>query len=132
MKFVDGKIQKIDGEEANIEITAHDVASAVMDGIEERTSLGRAIKVLRTVGDPIVQNIIDKLTKKKSLGNAIKKIIQAGGDGVQKKLGTIAGTTSLGTAYKTISFVVSGLSAKLRNYLGLKRAYVTLLLVVLS
>ena len=121
LKFVDGKIQKIDGEEANIEITAHDVASAVMDAIEKRTSLGKAIKVLRTVGDPIVQNIIDKLTKKKSLGNAIKKIIQSGGDSVQNKLRTIAGTTSLGVAYKTISFVVSGLSAKLRNYLGLKK-----------
>lgn len=121
LKFVDGKIQKIDGEEANIEITAHDVASAVMDAVEKRTSLGKAIKVLKLVGVPIVQNIIDKLTKKKSLGNAIKKIIQAGGDGVQRKLGTIAGTTSLGTAYKTISFVVSGLSAKLRNYLGLKK-----------
>ena len=121
LKFVDGKIQKIDGEEANIEITAHDVASAVMDAIEKRTSLGKAIKVLRAVGDPIVQNIIDKLTKKKSLGNAIKKIIQSGGDSVQNKLRTIAGTTSLGVAYKTISFAVSGLSAALRKFLGLKK-----------
>lgn len=121
LKFVDGKIQKIDGEEANIEITAHDVASAVMDAIEKRTSLGKAIKVLRTVGDPIVQNIIDKFTKKKSLGNAIKKIIQSGGDSVQNKLRTIAGTTSLGVAYKTISFAVSGLSAALRKFLGLKK-----------
>lgn len=121
LEFVDGKIQKIDGEEANIDIDADDNATAKMEKIKKNKNLGVAIKKLKENGSTIVEGIMGKLTKKKSLGNAIKKIIQSGGDSVQKKLGTIAGTTSLGTAYKTISFAVSGLTAKLRSFLGLKK-----------
>lgn len=93
LEFVDGKVQKIDDEDANVEIKANDGASGVMDKVEKR----------------------------KDLGVATKKIIQAGGRGVQNILKTIAGKTSLGTAYKTIGFVVSGLTKKLKNYLGLKK-----------
>lgn len=121
LEFVDGKIQKIDGEEANIDIDADDNATAKMEKIKKNKNLGVAIKKLKENGSTIVEGIMGKLTKKKSLGNAIKKIIQSGGDSVQRKLGTIAGTTSLGTAYKTISFAVSGLTAKLRSFLGLKK-----------
>lgn len=121
LEFVDGKIQKIDGEEANIDIDADDNATAKMEKIKKNKNLGVAIKKLKENGSTIVEGIMGKLTKKKSLGNAIKKIIQSGGDSVQRKLGTIAGTTSLGTAYKTISFVVSGLSGALRRFLGLKK-----------
>lgn len=121
LEFVDGKIQKIDGKKANIDIDADDNATAKMKKIKKDKNLGVATKKLKENGGVTVQSIMNKLSAKKSLGNAIKKIIQSGGDSVQKKLGTIAGTTSLGTAYKTISFVVSGLTAKLRNYLGLKK-----------
>ena len=93
LEFVDGKVQKIDDEDANVKIKANDTASAVMDEIE----------------------------KKKNLGEANKKITQTGGRGVQNILKTIAGKTSLGTAHKNISFAVSGVSKKLKNYLGLKK-----------
>ena len=93
LEFVDGKIQKIDKEDAKVGIGVIDKASAK----------------------------IAKIKKDKNLGVATKKITQSGGDGVQKKLKTIAGKTSLGTARKTISFAVSGLTKKLRNYLGLKK-----------
>ena len=93
LEFVDGKVQKIDDEDANVKIKANDTASAVMDEIE----------------------------KKKNLGEANKKITQTGGRNVKNILATIAGKTSLGTAHKNISFVVSGVSKKLKNYLGLKK-----------
>ena len=121
LEFVDGKIQKIDGEDANVKIKADDAASAVMDEVEKRKDLGEAMKKLEENGGGKVQSVIDKLTVKKNLGKANKKITQSGGDSVQKKLKTIAGKTSLGTAKKTISFAVSGLTKKLRNYLGLKK-----------
>ena len=121
LEFVDGKIQKIDGEDANVKIKADDAASAVMDEVEERKDLGEAMKELEENGGGKVQSVIDKLTVKKNLGKANKKITQSGGDSVQNKLKTIASKTSLGTAKKTISFAVSGLTKKLRNYLGLKK-----------
>lgn len=121
LEFVDGKIQKIDKKEAKVDIDADDNATAKMEKIKKNKNLGVAIKKLKENGSTTVEGIMGKLTKKKSLGNAIKKIIQSGGDSVQRKLGTIAGTTSLGTAYKTISFAVSGLTAKLRSFLGLKK-----------
>ncbi len=93
LEFVDGKIQKIDKKDAKVGIGVIDKASAK----------------------------IEKIKKDKNLGVATKKITQSGGDGVQKKLKTIAGKTSLGTARKTISFAISGLTKKLRNYLGLKK-----------
>lgn len=93
LEFVDGKVQKIDDEDANVEIKANDGASGVMDKVEKR----------------------------KDLGVATKKITQAGGRGVQNILKTIAGKTALGTAHKNISFTVSGVSKKLKNYLGLKK-----------
>ena len=93
LEFVDGKVQKIDDEDANVEIKANDGASGVMDKVEKRTDLGVATK----------------------------KITQAGGRGVQNILRTIAGKTALGTAHKNISFTVSGVSKKLKNYLGLKK-----------
>ena len=121
LEFVDGKIQKIDEEDANVKIKADDAASAVMDEVEERKDLGEAMKELEENGGGKVQSVIDKLTVKKSLGKAIKKIIQSGGDSVQNKLKTIASKTSLGTAKKTINFAVSGLTAKLKKFLGLKK-----------
>lgn len=121
LEFVDGKIQKIDGEDANVKIKADDAASAVMDEVEERKDLGEAMKELEENGGGKVQSIIDKLTKKKSLGKANKRITQSGGDSVQNKLKTIASKTSLGTAKKTINFAVSGLTAKLKKFLGLKK-----------
>lgn len=121
LEFVDGKIQKIDGEDANVKIKADDAASAVMDEVEKRKDLGEAMKKLEENGGGKVQSIMGKLTLKKSLGKATKNITQSGGDGVQKKLKAIQGKTSLGTARKTISFAVSGLTKKLRNYLGLKK-----------
>ncbi len=121
LEFVDGKIQKIDGEDANVKIKADDAASAVMDEVEKRKDLGEAMKKLEENGGGKVQSIMDKLNVKKSLGSANKKITQSGGDSVQNKLKTIQGKTSLGTAKKTISFAVSGLTKKLRNYLGLKK-----------
>ena len=121
LEFVDGKIQKIDEEDANVKIKADDAASAVMDEVEKRKDLGEAMKKLEENGGGKVQSIMDKLNVKKSLGKAIKKITQSGGDSVQKKLKTIQGKTSLGTAKKTISFAVSGLTKKLRKYLGLKK-----------
>ena len=93
LEFVDGKIQKIDKKDAKVGIGVIDKASAK----------------------------IEKIKKDKNLGVATKKITQSGGDGVQKKLKTIAGKTSLGTARKTISFAISGLTKKLKNYLGLKK-----------
>ena len=93
LEFVDGKVQKIDKEEATATVKADDTASAVMDKVEKRTDLGVATK----------------------------KITQAGGRGVQNILRTIAGKTALGTAHKNISFTVSGVSKKLKNYLGLKK-----------
>lgn len=93
LEFVDGKVQKIDDEDANVEIKANDGASGVMDKVEKR----------------------------KDLGVANKKITQTGGGGVQNILKTIAGKTALGTAKKTISFVVSGVGKKLQKYLGLKK-----------
>lgn len=93
LEFVDGKIQKIDKKDAKVGIGVIDKASAK----------------------------IAKIKKDKNLGVATKKITQSGGDGVQKKLKTIAGKTSLGTAKKTISFAISGLTKKLKNYLGLKK-----------
>ena len=121
LEFVDGKIQKIDEEDANVKIKADDAASAVMDEVEKRKALGEAIKELEENGSGKVQSIIDKLTKKKSLGKAIKRITQSGASTVQSKLKTIANKTRLGTATKTIRFAVSGLTAKIRKYLGLKK-----------
>lgn len=121
LEFVDGKIQKIDEEDANVKIKADDAASAVMDEVEERKDLGEATKELEENGGGKVQSVIDKLTKKKSLGKANKRITQSGGDSVQNKLKTIASKTSLGTAKKTINFAVSGLTAKLKKFLGLKK-----------
>ena len=121
LEFVDGKIQKIDEEDANVKIKADDAASAVMDEVEERKDLGEAMKELEENGGGKVQSVIDKLTVKKSLGKATKKITQSGGDSVQNKLKTIASKTSLGTAKKTINFAVSGLTAKLKKFLGLKK-----------
>ena len=121
LEFVDGKIQKIDGEEANIDIDADDNATAKMEKIKKDKNLGVAIKKLKENGSVTVKSVMDKLSAKKSLGKAIKLINQSGGDSVQNKLRTIAGTTSLGVAYKTISFAVSGLSAALRKFLGLKK-----------
>lgn len=93
LEFVDGKVQKIDDEEATATVKADDAASAVMDEVEKR----------------------------KDLGVATKQITQTGGRGVQNILKTIAGKTALGTAKKTISFAISGLTKKLKNYLGLKK-----------
>lgn len=93
LEFVDGKIQKIDKKDAKVGIGVVDKASAK----------------------------IAKIKKDKNLGVATKKITQSGGDGVQKKLKNIAGKTSLGTAKKTISFAISGLTKKLKKYLGLKK-----------
>lgn len=93
LEFVDGKIQKIDKKDAKVGIGVIDKATAK----------------------------IAKIKKDKNLGVATKKITQSGGDGVQKKLKTIAGKTSLGTARKTISFAISGLTKKLKKYLGLKK-----------
>lgn len=93
LEFVDGKIQKIDKKDAKVGIGVIDKATAK----------------------------IAKIKKDKNLGVATKKITQSGGDGVQKKLKNIAGKTSLGTARKTISFAISGLTKKLKNYLGLKK-----------
>lgn len=93
LEFVDGKVQKIDKEEATATVKADDAASAVMDEVEKR----------------------------KNLGEATKKITQTGGRSVQNILKTIAGKTALGTAHKTISFAISGLTKKLKNYLGLKK-----------
>ncbi len=93
LEFVDGKIQKIDKKDAKVGIGVIDKASAK----------------------------IEKIKKDKNLGVATKKITQSGGDGVQKKLKSIQGKTSLGTARKTISFAISGLTKKLKNYLGLKK-----------
>ena len=121
LEFVDGKIQKIDGEDANVKIKADDAASAVMDEVEKRKDLGEAMKKLEENGGGKVQSIMNKLNVKKSLGKAIKKITQSGGDSVQNKLKTIASKTSLGTARKTINFAVSGLTAKLKKFLGLKK-----------
>ena len=121
LEFVDGKIQKIDEEDANVKIKADDAASAVMDEVEKRKDLGEAMKKLEENGGGKVQSIMNKLNVKKSLGKAIKKIIQSGGDSVQNKLKTIASKTSLGTARKTINFAVSGLTAKLKKFLGLKK-----------
>lgn len=121
LEFVDGKIQKIDGEDANVKIKADDAASAVMDEVEKRKDLGEAMKKLEENGGGKVQSVIDKLTVKKNLGKANKKITQSGGDSVQNKLKTIASKTSLGTAKKTINFAVSGLTAKLKKFLGLKK-----------
>lgn len=121
LEFVDGKIQKIDGKKANIDIDADDNATAKMKKIKKDKNLGVATKKLKENGSVSVKSIMNKLSAKKDLGKAKKLITQSGGDSVQKKLGTIAGTTSLGTAYKTISFAVSGLTAKLRSFLGLKK-----------
>ena len=121
LEFVDGKIQKIDEEDANVKIKADDAASAVMDEVEKRKDLGEAMKELEENGGGKVQSIMDKLNVKKSLGKATKKITQSGGDSVQNKLKTIASKTSLGTARKTINFAVSGLTAKLKKFLGLKK-----------
>lgn len=121
LEFVDGKIQKIDDEDANVKIKADDAASAVMDEVEERKDLGEAMKELEENGGTTVEGMMGKLTLKKSLGKAIKKITQSGGDSVQNKLKTIASKTSLGTAKKTINFAVSGLTAKLKKFLGLKK-----------
>ena len=93
LEFVDGKIQKIDKKDTKVGIGVVDKASAK----------------------------IEKIKKDKNLGVATKKITQSGGDGVQKKLKTLADKKSLGTARKTISFAISGLTKKLRNYLGLKK-----------
>ena len=93
LEFVDGKIQKIDKKDAKVGIGVIDKASAK----------------------------IKEIAKDKNLGTATKKITQIGGRGVYNILKTIAGKTSLGTAKKTISFAVSGLTKKLKNYLGLKK-----------
>lgn len=93
LEFVDGKIQKIDKKDAKVGIGVIDKASAK----------------------------IKEIKKDKNLGVATKKITQTGGRGVQNILKTIAGKTALGTAKKTISFAISGLTKKLRNYLGLKK-----------
>lgn len=93
LEFVDGKIKKIDKKDAKVGIGVIDKATAK----------------------------IAKIKKDKNLGVATKKITQSGGDGVQKKLKNIAGKTSLGTAKKTISFAISGLTKKLKKYLGLKK-----------
>ena len=121
LEFVDGKIQKIDGEEANIDIDAEDNATAKMEKIKKNKNLGIAMKKLKENGSVSVKSIMNKLSAKKSLGKANKLITQSGGDSVQNKLGAIQNKTSLGTAYKTISFAVSGLTAKLRSFLGLKK-----------
>ena len=121
LEFVDGKIQKIDGEEANVDIDADDNATAKMEKIKKDKNLGVAMKKLKESGSATVKSVMKKLSTKKGLGKAIKLINQSGGDSVQNKLRTIAGTTSLGVAYKTISFAVSGLSAALRKFLGLKK-----------
>lgn len=93
LEFVDGKVQKIDKKDAKVGIGVIDKATAK----------------------------IKEIAKYKNLGEAIKKITQSGGGGVQKILKNIAGKTSLGTARKTISFAISGLTKKLKNYLGLKK-----------
>lgn len=93
LEFVDGKIQKIDKKDAKVGIGVVDKASAK----------------------------IAKIKKDKNLGVATKKITQSGGKTVQDKLKTIAGKTSLGTAKKTISFAISGLTKKLKKFLGLKK-----------
>lgn len=99
LEFVDGKIQKV----------------------KKEKNLGIARKKFEESGAGKVQGTIDKLAKQKNLGKANKKIDQSGGGNVQKILRNIAGKTSLGTARKTISFAISGLTKKLKNYLGLKK-----------
>lgn len=121
LEFVDGQIQKIDKEDAKVEIEADDKASAKMEKIKKNKNLGKAQKRLEETGGATVENTMGKLTNKKSLGKAKKSISQSGGDAVQKKLRTIEGKTNLGSAHKTINFSVSGLTAKLRRFLGLKK-----------
>lgn len=99
LEFVDGKIQKI----------------------KKGKNLGVARKKIEESGGSKVQGTIDKLAKQKNLGKANKKITQSGGDSVQNKLKSIQGKRSLGTARKTISFAISGLTKKLKSYLGLKK-----------
>ena len=121
LEFVDGKIQKIDGEEADIDIDADDNATAKMEKIKKDRNLGVAMKKLEENGSVSVKSIMNKLSGKKDLGKAKKQITQSGGDDVQNRLRTIRNQTSLGTANKNINFSVSGLTAKLKKFLGLKK-----------
>lgn len=121
LEFVDGQIQKIDKEDAEVDIEADDKASAKMEKIKKNKNLGKAEKKIEETGGTTVENTMGKLTNKKSLGKAKKTISQSGGDAVQKKLKTIEGKTNLGSAHKSINFSVSGLTAKLKSFLGLKK-----------
>lgn len=121
LKFVDGKIKKVDKSKAEVDIEAEDKASAKMDKIKKNTKLGKAQKVLEEKGGNKVAATIGKLTKNTSLGSANKKITQSGGDGVLKKLNTIKNKTSLGTATKYISVVANVGMSILRKALGLKK-----------
>lgn len=121
LEFVDGQIQKIDKKDAKVKIEADDKASAKMEKIKKDKNLGKAQKKLEETGGATVSTTMSKLTQKKSLGKAKKNITQSGGDAVQNKLKTIESKTSLGSAHKTINFSVSGLTAKLRKFLGLKK-----------
>ena len=55
-----------------------------------------------------------------NLGKATKTIEEKGASGVQKKLDDIHKKSNLGSATKHINFSVSGLTAKLKSFLGLK------------
>lgn len=121
LEFVDGKIQKIDKKKANIDIEADDKATAKMEKIKKNKNLGVAMKKLEENGSVSVKSIMNKLSARKDLGKAKKQITQSGGDDVQNRLRTIRNQTSLGTANKNINFSVSGLTAKLKKFLGLKK-----------
>lgn len=121
LEFVDGQIQKIDKEDAEVDIEADDKASAKMDKIKKDKNLGKAEKKIEETGGTTVATTMGKLTQKKNLGKAKKNITQSGGDSVQRKLRNIEKKTNLGSAHKNISFSVSGLTAKLKKFLGLKK-----------
>lgn len=121
LEVVDGKIQTVDGTEAEVDIEAEDKASAKMDKVKKNTKLGKAQKVLEEKGGNKVAATIGKLTKTTNLGSANKKITQSGGDGVLKKLNTIKNKTSLGTATKYISVVANVGMDILRKALHLKK-----------
>lgn len=121
LEFVDGQIQKIDKEDAEVDIEADDKASAKMDKIKKDKNLGKAEKKIEETGGTNVATTMGKLTQKKNLGKAKKNITQSGGDSVQRKLRNIEKKTNLGSAHKNISFSVSGLTAKLKKFLGLKK-----------
>ena len=121
LTVVDGQLQTLDGTTVTTTLDAKDNVTPKEQKIKGHKNLGKATKMLGEKGGHKVNTTMNDLKKKKNLGKATKKIDQSGGGSVERKLSTIAARNNLGTAVKKVSVSLSGISAKIKSLLGLKK-----------